>query len=76
MKKINAKSKTIAIVCFSLIQIVCIIIATAFACGDNDDELAYDVVGAVAYIAIAVFFSYLKHLVVNGEKEIDDDDED
>lgn len=75
MKKINLNSKTIAVICFSFIQIVCIIIATAFACGDSNDELLYDVIGCVAYIAIAVFFTYLKHKVVDGEKEIDDDED-
>lgn len=69
MKKINAESKTIAVICFSLIQIICIVIATAFACDDADGELAYDIIGAVAYIAIAVFFTYLKHKVVNGDQE-------
>lgn len=69
MKKINAESKTIAIVCFSLIQIICIVIATAYACDDADGELLYDVVGAAAYIAIAVFFTYLKHKVVNDDEE-------
>lgn len=69
MKKINAESKTIAVICFSLIQVICIVIATAFACDDADGELLYDVIGAAAYIAIAVFFAYLKHRIVNDEQE-------
>lgn len=69
MNKINVKSKTVAVICFSLIQIICIVIATAFACDDANDGLTYDVVGCVAYIAIAVFFTYLKHKVVNGDVE-------
>ena len=76
MKKVNLNSKTVAVICFNFIQVVCIIIATAFACNDADGELVYDIVGAVSYIAIAVFFGYLKYQVINGEKEEEVDDED
>ena len=68
MKKIKLSSKVYAVIMFSLIQFVCIVIVSAFILQrDSVCPVWVDIVSCVCWIIIAIGVEIVKYNYIKGE---------
>ena len=58
MKKFNITSEKLAVIVFTTIQILCVLIAAAFALEQTFTN--YDLFGAIGYLSIAILCEWIK----------------
>lgn len=66
MKKFNITSEKLAIIVFTVIQVLCIFISARFALDEFNDTM-YNSLGAIMYLALTILIEWVKWKVTHND---------